>query len=141
MKNEKNHYGSSNDKEDLKPDNSLFDLPEVEDIPGQEHINVPKMREFQDTTISSADEEGDGIFFREDDTANVTSLERDLLKRSAEENPGNEDEETVRSIALDNTDNENEPLNENSIINDREGEDFDLPESEETTEEETGDNN
>ena len=44
----------------------IIDLPDVEDIPGQENIKPPKIREMIDTTISSADEEGDNIFKNDD---------------------------------------------------------------------------
>ena len=49
------------DQEKLKQEEFIIDMPEVKDIPGQEHIHPPVIREMQDTTISSADEEGDGI--------------------------------------------------------------------------------
>ena len=37
-------------------------LPDVEDIPGQENFTPAPLGEMADTTISSDDEEGDGIF-------------------------------------------------------------------------------
>ncbi|HKP31214.1 MAG TPA: hypothetical protein VJT83_00725 [Chitinophagaceae bacterium] len=49
------------DQEKLKSEEFTIDMPEVKDIPGQEHIHPPVIREMQDTTISSADEEGEGI--------------------------------------------------------------------------------
>ena len=49
------------DQEKLKQEEFTIDMPEVKDIPGQEHIHPPVIREMQDTTISSADEEGEGI--------------------------------------------------------------------------------
>lgn len=51
---------SERDKERMQPEEITMDMPGVEDIPGQEHIRVPKMKEFHDTTISSDDEEGKG---------------------------------------------------------------------------------
>jgi len=53
---------SQRDQERLKPDETMIDLPDVEDIPGQEHIHPPTLGELADTTISSADEEGEGLF-------------------------------------------------------------------------------
>ncbi len=52
---------SKKDKAKLKPEVTTIDLPEVKDIPGQENITVPDMREMQDTTISSADEEAEDL--------------------------------------------------------------------------------
>ena len=44
-----------------KKDKNTIDLPEVTDIPGQEHIRPPRLGELADTTASSADEEGDDV--------------------------------------------------------------------------------
>jgi hypothetical protein len=44
-----------------------LDLPDVADIPGQENIRVPNIQSMQDVTISSADEEGAGIFDDDDE--------------------------------------------------------------------------
>jgi len=48
---------SPRDEERLKPDEAILDLPEVKDIPGQEHITVPPLGELGDVTASSDDEE------------------------------------------------------------------------------------
>ncbi|HEX5150703.1 MAG TPA: hypothetical protein VFW07_04610 [Parafilimonas sp.] len=53
---------SERDKKELKQEETIIDLPDVKDIPGQENIHVPDLREMADTTISSDDEEGAGIF-------------------------------------------------------------------------------
>ena len=53
---------SEKDKKKLQPDEAILDLPDVKDIPGQENIHVPDLREMADTTISSDDEEGIGLF-------------------------------------------------------------------------------
>jgi hypothetical protein len=53
---------SKRDKERLQPDEAILDLPDVSDIPGQENIHVPNLREMADTTASSDDEEGIGIW-------------------------------------------------------------------------------
>ena len=51
-----------NDKQnDERPREFFMDMPEVKDIPGQEHVHVPPLGELADTTASSADEEGYGI--------------------------------------------------------------------------------
>jgi len=48
---------SPSDIERLKPEETIIDLPDVSDIPGQEHVHVPPIGELADTTISSDDEE------------------------------------------------------------------------------------
>ncbi len=58
---------SPHDAERLKGDEAILDLPDVADIPGQEFVHVAPLGELADTTISSADEEGDGLF--DDDAA------------------------------------------------------------------------
>lgn len=57
---------NQHDTDRMQPASFTIDLPEVKDIPGQEFIQPPKMNSFADTTISSADEEGEGIFEEED---------------------------------------------------------------------------
>ena len=48
---------SPSDQERLRPEITTIDLPDVEDIPGQENIHVPPLGELADVTISSDDEE------------------------------------------------------------------------------------
>lgn len=110
-----------------------IDMPEVKDIPGQENIRPPRMREMMDTTASSAGEEGEGILddlnkdmddeSLIDDDANVSSLERNLLKQA--ERPVNSETKDRRSIKLDQTDGET-ALNESANPDDM-GEDLDVP--------------
>jgi hypothetical protein len=127
---------SENDKMHMKQEETIIELPDVEDIPGQEHIKVPQFKEFADTTISSDGEEGEGLFNElEDEETNVTDMERSLLQRSAIQSPGNEDEKNIKAIALDRKDNDGAVLNEGNVLTDRFGEDLDLPEAEETDEE------
>jgi hypothetical protein len=52
---------NQHDLDRMKSETAIFDLPEVKDIPGQEHIRIMPLGELADTTISSADEEGAGI--------------------------------------------------------------------------------
>jgi len=65
---------SERHKKELKQEEVTLDLPDVKDIPGQENVNVPNMREMADTTISSDDEEGTGLF--EDENGDDASSER-----------------------------------------------------------------
>jgi hypothetical protein len=53
---------SPHDAERLKGEETIIELPDVEDIPGQEFVHVAPLGELADTTISSADEEGEGLF-------------------------------------------------------------------------------
>ncbi len=130
---------SNHDKELLKGDEATIDLPDVADIPGQENIHVPKMNEYADTTAASDDEEGKNIFGDEDenDDSNVSDEERKLLDESANQTPNDEEAEDVKNAALDDMDNDGELLEEKGLEDDEFGEDLDLPENEETTEEES----
>jgi hypothetical protein len=108
----------------MQPEETTIDLPDVADIPGQEHVHVPKMKSYHDTTISSDDEEGKGVF--EDDInpdTDVTEEERELLQRSSE-SMASQDDEDVRGVVLDNQDFEGEPLNEKVEVS---GDDLDVP--------------
>ena len=130
---------SARDAEKLRADESTIDLPEVSDIPGQEHIHAPGLGELADTTISSADEEGAGILddLNDDDTipirmgteADVSERERVMLER-AENFQVTEDEEQLRMAAMDNADFEGEALNESSFAEEQTGADLDVPNSE-----------
>src|ERR1700759_1547738 len=62
MNNKTNLPDSEKDKQKLQQDKATLDLPDVKDIPGQEHIHPPDLKEMADTTISSDDEEGIGLF-------------------------------------------------------------------------------
>lgn len=125
---------SPKDKEHLKPETVILNLPDVSNIPGQEHIKVPPLGELADTTISSADEEGDSVFkdsIQNDsntdlDEGNVTDEEREALKRADEDMP-TPDDIGLRRTALDNTDADGDLLNEKSFKNDIAGEDLDVP--------------
>jgi len=66
---------SERDKEHLRTEEASLDLPDVKDIPGQENIHVPNLREMADTTISSDDEEGIGIWDKDETGEDLTSDE------------------------------------------------------------------
>jgi hypothetical protein len=123
------------DRKRMKREETTINMPEVKDIPGQEHITVPRFKEMQDTTISSSDEEGEGILDdlnqpspaeNADTDSNVSPLERKLLDESANETPDEENAD-LRKMALDESDNEGVPLNEKGFKKDRFGEDLDVP--------------
>jgi hypothetical protein len=83
---------SARDRERLKPDEAILNLPDVKDIPGQEHVHPPSLGELADTTISSDDEEGAGLLNQERDEAlktgdkNDDSYTLDAGRRNAEGN-------------------------------------------------------
>jgi len=118
---------SPGDEKKLKTEEIKIDLPDVEDIPGQEHVHPPNPGEFADTTISSSDEEGDNIWDDDettDDSSIVTDIERKMLNDSANE-MNSRDERQLRRAELDNTDADGEPLNEKSSSNAISGSDLD----------------
>ena len=134
---------SPHDQERLQPDETTLDLPDVKDIPGQEFVHVPPAGMMADTTISSDDEEGEGIFddadLGDDDTdyrmgtdADVSRQERRTLSQADFIRTG--DDERLRRASMDNTDFQGERLNEGSFGEERTGEDLDVPgETDETT--------
>lgn len=121
-------------KKQKKSEDTVIDMPEVRDIPGQEKIRPPRMGEMEDTTISSSDEEGEGILddlnqpaedneVLTDEKSNVTATERALLEQS--EQTVNDETRDLQKLALDNTDEE-DPLNEQGNPLDM-GQDLDIP--------------
>src|SRR5580692_1088375 len=99
-----------------KKDKTTMDLPEVSDIPGQEHIKPPRLGELADNTASSADEEGDDVLEDDDELdlgkgSNVSREERRDLARAAKGEDGTEDD-VLSEAALDSTDDDGDPLNE-----------------------------
>lgn len=73
---EKDIRDSDRDEERLKADNATIDLPDVSDIPGQENVHVPPLGELADTTISSDDEEGKGVFDADQEEGPVNTTDR-----------------------------------------------------------------
>jgi len=114
----------------------LMDMPEVKDIPGQENIRPPHLRGMIDITISSADEEGEGLLDdlnKQDDedeltgnSSNVSVAERRLLLQA--DRPVTEEVEDKKKLSLDKTDGK-DTLNEESDPSDM-GNDLDIPGSE-----------
>ncbi|MCF6407888.1 hypothetical protein L3C95_33685 [Chitinophaga filiformis] len=124
---------SPQDEKKMQREETEMTLPDVSDIPGQEHIHVPPLGELADTTISSDDEEGKGILDDEDDEENidnesdVTDEERQDLENSANVTPGEEDADRLRRASLDSTDDDGDPLNEGSFGEETSGADLDVP--------------
>jgi len=125
---------SEKDKKHLKSEEFEIDMPDAKDIPGQEHIHVPPLGELADTTISSADEEGEGILDNPDEqevvsnqlNTNVTKDERKALDDAAKK-INSPDQKNLDSAGLDQYDEEGELLNEKTDLS---GEDLDVPGSE-----------
>ena len=141
---------SPRDQERMKPEVTIMDLPDVSDIPGQENVVPAPLGELADTTISSADEEGDSIFNTDEDDdlspgSNVTLEERNDLRRSASQQP-DEDETGLDQAGMDSKDDDGAPLNEKGFGQDRSGNDLDVPgadadDADETIGEEDEENN
>lgn len=128
---------SADDKKHLQPDKAIIDLPDVKDIPGQEHVRPLPAGEMADTTISSADEEGAGIFDTSEevlqkDSTNVTEEERELLE-DTESSMGTEDDLSLKKAKVDAVDEDGTPLNE---AVDQDGNDLDVPGAEDDDENE-----
>ena len=142
----KESSAAKRNREKLGQDESYMEIPEMKDIPGQEHIhNAGVPGELADTTISSDDEEGirDGKDLLADDgeddieivmgtEADVTNEDLALLGDPDQDNDLGEDE-LVGKAELDDIDNEGDPLNESG--SDRSGKDLDVPEADEDDEE------
>jgi hypothetical protein len=127
-----------------KKDKNTIDLPDVKDIPGQEHVRPPHIGELGDTTSSSADEEGDDILESSDDdildgNSDVTADERRTLSNIDRRQADSEDL-VLDAVSLDDKDDDGTPLNEESFEDDYAGDDLDVPGSEDDdADEEAGD--
>lgn len=111
---------SQEDSERLKPEETVINLPDVKDIPGQEFVNVPAVGEMADTTAASDDEEGVSVFDRDDSEdldrgaeGDVRRDEREALRDTTY--MPTRDEDNLRQARMDNTDFDGEPLNEASF--------------------------
>ncbi len=116
---------SPRDRAELRSEETTIALPDVKDIPGQEFVQVPGLGEMADTTISSADEEGEGIDGLDDDNENeddnterttaydVRPDEREALRDTTY--MPTKDEDNLRQARMDNVDFDGEELNEKSF--------------------------
>ncbi|WP_205509208.1 hypothetical protein [Longitalea arenae] len=135
----KDSTASRRKKAKLAQDSSYIEIPDVSDIPGQEHItNAGVPAAMGDTTAASDDEEGirDGkdIFEEGDDEveivmgtdADVTPEDLAMLGEKDQDMDMNEDE-FIRKEGLDDTDLDGDPLNEAAVSEDSTGDDLDMP--------------
>ncbi len=129
---------SAKDKAEMEPEFFTIEIPEVDEIPGQQNVTPLPLGELADTTLSSADEEGDAIFgvdnnevtkiyqdINESEDSNVSSQEKKDLFISANDMPG--DDQNLRKAALDETDNDGVPLNEAGFNKNISPDDLDIP--------------
>jgi len=125
-----------------KRDTGKIDLPEVKDIPGQEHVRAPRLGELADNTASSDDEEGDDVLGSEEvdiepgTDADVTAEERRMLENTEELDADSRDDEALIESRLDDVDDDGDPLNEKGFGDDFSGEDLDVPGSEDDDQDE-----
>lgn len=125
----KNKENTPEQEEADQPRSFKIDLPDVEDIPGQEDIYPEGIGAVgSDITIASDDEEGVGLFdaaqavtdnaFDDTDTDDyLTPAQKDALEQT-----GNEEDRDLRSAAVNNTDDDGTLLNEKN-----EEDDLDIP--------------
>lgn len=121
---QKDIQDNQRDEKRMQPEETTMDLPDVNDIPGQENVKPAPLGELADTTASSDDEEGKGILDDENDS-DVSAEERELLELAANSDPAYRDERNFQQAALDNRDADGEALNEDNVIDD-----LDVPGSE-----------
>lgn len=121
---EKDIQDNPRDEKRMQPEETTMDLPDVNDIPGQENVTPAPLGELADTTASSDDEEGKGVLDDESDS-DVSDEERELLELAANADPAYRDERNFQQAALDNRDADGEALNEDNVV-----EDLDVPGSE-----------
>ena len=140
----KDSTDATRQKNALEEEGGYIELPDVADIPGQEHItNAGVPREMADTTISSDDEEGirDGKDILAPDKgddedieivmgteADVTEEDLALLGPRDQDLDGGDDE-SIQAEGLDDTDEDGDPLNEAASDAATPGDDLDVPEA------------
>ena len=124
-------HDSSKDKQLLKREETTIDLPDIYDIPGQKNVKPIENNQDENLTVASDDEEGVGLFeedepdtdnFSRNNDADVTPLERELLRQSETNNT--QDDQDLKDARLDHLDFEGEKLNEKIT---QDGKDLDVP--------------
>lgn len=106
---------SAEDREKLKADEAVIELPDVQDIPGQENITVPPLGELADVTISSADEEGEGLWADE--------VQDDVVLKDKDEEDEEEEEEDEEDDDLDEDDDGLDEEDEDELDEDEDDDD------------------
>ena len=123
---------SPEDRKKLETEKSEINIPELEERRELENINYPSSDNMADLTKSLAEEQGDELFkddlsnaIENQPDSNVTSQERENLRRAANDMPG--DDEDLRDAALDSTDEDGVSLNEGSFDRNITASDLDVP--------------
>lgn len=129
---------SEKDRAEMEPESFTIDIPNVNEIPGQENISPLTLGELSGTTISSSDEEGEDVFedgddqvadidkeIMESEESNVSRKEKKDLFIAANDMPG--DDQNLRRAALDETDEDGAPLNEAGFNKNISPDDLDIP--------------
>jgi len=136
---------SKHDQDRMKSETTMIDMPEVNDIPGQENVEPLPPNAGRVPTPASDDEEGYGVLddlngspkdaietddeqLITDERSNVSRQERQDLYASANVTPGDEGAGDLKRAQLDNVDDEGELLEEQT--GQLSGEDLDVPGSE-----------
>lgn len=124
------------DQEKLAPEETEMDMPEIYDIPGQEHIRPVPLRGLSDITPSSDDEEGVGVVDKlnkpDDDELIITGNDTDISAEELsmlERMDGFEatvDNQNLTKAFLDALDDEGEELNEKGFGQELAGGDLDV---------------
>ena len=116
---------NQHDLDRLKGETVILDLPEVKDIPGQEHIKVMPLGAMADTTISSADEEGAGILDFDEGPVGIEDEEDFGTDRDNSVVIDAGDEDDLADDDIDDVDEDDaDLLNDDDPEEDYEGEDF-----------------
>ncbi len=124
---------SVRDRKSMKQEETIINLPDVKDIPGQEYVRPPRIQEMEDTTIASAGEEGKGVFDEIGDqeiasgfNSNISRDEIELLEE-ATDTVHTDDELALKRAMIDQKDDDGDLLNEAVDVS---GSDLDVPGSE-----------
>jgi hypothetical protein len=124
---------NQHDLDRMKSETAILDLPEVKDIPGQEHIKVMPFGELADTTISSSDEEGAGILDFDEGPVGLSDNDDDIspdgdnsvfIAAGGDEDL-DEDEDESADADIINDDDPEEDYGEADFITEDDEEDFD----------------
>jgi hypothetical protein len=118
---------SDRDKAKLQPDEATLDLPDVKDIPGQEFVHALNLNEMADTTISSDDEEGVGLFDDEtDNTSGRVATDAEL----SEDDLIIDDEDDLNKLLDDEEEDDELEDDDIDVIDDHVSDDSDVTEEE-----------
>jgi len=118
-------HDTKKDTEKLQGDQGTINLPDARDIPGQEHIHVAPLGELADTTISSDDEEGVGVFEDDPDDevqivmgseADIPAEDKAVLETMDNLDVSEKDDRELMGSLPDSRDNEGDRLNERANV-------------------------